>query len=66
MRGLQIDFDIADRITLLTLIDQRKMVKDQLKKHSEGGWMHPEDVEYNVKLVKALNRVIDYFGGGNE
>jgi hypothetical protein len=66
MRGLQIDFEIADKITLIILIDQRKTIDDMMLKHEQGGWMHPDDVIYNKKLRKALTRVIDYFGGDDE
>jgi hypothetical protein len=66
MRGLQIDFEIADKITLVNLIEQRKMIDQMTVDYEQGGWMHPDDVIYNKKLRKALTRVIHYFGGEDE
>ena len=60
---LEIDFETADRITLITLKDNRKYLKKELKAHKKGAWMHPEDVVYNNKLIEALDVVIHYYGG---
>lgn len=66
MNGLKLDFEIADKITLANLIEQRSMLIDMMLDYDRGAWMHPDDVVYNKKLLKALNRVINYFGGDNE
>ena len=60
---LEIDYETADRITLITLKDNRKYLKKELKDHKKGAWMHPEDVVYNAKLIEALDVVIHYYGG---
>ena len=66
-----IDGDTADRITLLTLKEQRSYLKKELaawKKNPKtdenptGVWMHPEDVVLNTHLISALNLIIKYFG----
>jgi hypothetical protein len=62
-KKLEIDFETADRITLLTLKENRKYLKKELKRHEEGAWMHPEDVVYNTRLIEALDVVIHYYGG---
>ena len=65
---MKIDFEVADKITLKNLVNNRDMIKCDIEKHlfdPENNWMHPDDVVYNKKLLKALNRVIDYFGGEN-
>ena len=42
-------------------------VLDALKEHLEVllsiECSHPEDIKYNKKMVKALNRVIEHYGG---
>ena len=60
---LEIDYETADRITLLALKDQQEYLKKELKRHRKGEWMHPEDVVYNTQLLEALKIVIDYYGG---
>jgi tRNA G37 N-methylase Trm5 len=63
LQKFEIDIETADRITLLALKDNRKYLKKELKRHRKGEWMHPEDVVYNMQLLKALEIVIDYYGG---
>ena len=62
-RGLSIDFDTADRITLLVLKDQLKYLRKELEDYKEGKWLHPEDVVDNAKIIKALELLIPYYGG---
>ena len=63
MKGLEIDFETADKITLCTLKEQRKYLKKELKDHEKGFYLHPEDVVGNMEMIKHLTKVIDYFGG---
>jgi hypothetical protein len=62
-RGLSIDFDTADRITLLVLKDQLKYLQKDIEDFKEGKWLHPEDVTNNIKLIAALELLIPYYGG---
>ena len=62
-KGLQIDFETADRITLITLKEQRGYLKKELKKFEKGEWLHPEDVVNNTRMIQAMDQVIKYFGG---
>lgn len=64
-RGLQIDFETADRITVLTLKDQLRYLKEEVRLHvEEGQYMHPEDYhESMTKLIPSLETIIKYFGG---
>lgn len=64
-RGLEIDYETADRITLAVLVDHLKMLKEEVRKHKEEGtWMHPEDFhDAEVKLIPALEVLIPYYGG---
>ena len=42
-------------------------IKDNLEMIERiDGYLHPDDVKYNKKLVKALRRVLDYVGESNE
>ena len=60
---LEIDFETADRITLITLKEQRKYLKKELAQFKKGEYLHPEDVANNIRLVEALDLVIKYYGG---
>lgn len=62
-KGLQIDFETADRITVITLKEQRKYLKKELVDFKKGKWLHPEDVVNNTRVVQALDVVIKHFGG---
>jgi hypothetical protein len=65
----ELDFETADRITRLTLTNQRDLLKDDLCKlystmdSEDPYWMHPDDVDTNHKLIKQMNSILDYFGG---
>ena len=64
-RGLEIDFETADRITLACLKDQLKYLKEEVRLHvEEGQYLHPEDYHMNMtKLIPALELLIPYYGG---
>ena len=62
-RGLEIDYDTADRITLLVLKDQLNYLRKELEDFKEGKWLHPEDVANNIKIIAALELLIPYYGG---
>ena len=60
---LEIDFETADRITVITLKEQRKYLKKELARFKKGEYLHPEDVANNTRLIEALDLVIKYYGG---
>jgi len=63
-RGLKIDFETADRITILTLKEQLGYLKEELRKHQEeGSYLHPEDVADSIKRIPMMEDIIKYFGG---
>jgi hypothetical protein len=35
--------------------------KDEL--NPDGYWLHPDDVVNNMKLIRAMNLLIGYYGG---
>jgi hypothetical protein len=64
-KGLEIDFETADRITLLSLKDHLAYLKEEVRLHvEEGQWLHPEDYHKSMtQLIPALETIIDYYGG---
>lgn len=61
--GYKIDCETADRICLTVLKDHRDYLQKELNNYEQGGYLHPEDVVKNKKLVKKMTYLIDnYFG----
>lgn len=60
---LELDFETADRITVITLKEQRKYLKKELAQFKKGQYLHPDDVVNNTRVVQALDIVIKHFGG---
>lgn len=65
MKGLKIDYDTADRITLCCLKDQLKYLEKEVRDHEKKGtYLHPEDYHKSkVELIPALRKIIAYYGG---
>ncbi len=49
-----------DEIILATLYEDLDTSEGLLEKFADGGWMHADDVKYHKKLIKAINRLIEY------
>ena len=62
-RGLELDYETADRITMLIMQDQRRYLQKELDDFKDGKWLHSEDVANNIKIIAALELLISYFGG---
>jgi hypothetical protein len=62
-KKLEIDFETADRITVITLKEQRRYLKKELAAFKKGEYLHPDDVVNNTRVVQALDTVIKHFGG---
>ena len=63
-KGLEIPFEIADMITLSSLMDQHKYLKEETRQHlEEGVWLHPEDLGRNIQIINAMELLIPYYGG---
>lgn len=64
-KGLEIDYETADRITRLCLQDQLRYLKEEVRLHTEEGqWMHSTDYhESMTKLIPALETLVKYYGG---
>lgn len=65
MSGLEIDFETADRITVLVMKEHLELLQEEVRCHVEDGtYMHPEDYHLNsAKYIPALETLIKYFGG---
>lgn len=70
--GLRIPFEVAHGITKETLIDSRNYLQSELDQwkanpkdelNPDGYWLHPDDVVGNMKYVRAMNLLIEYYGG---
>lgn len=68
---ITLDGEAADRITVLTLKEQRSYLKKELKDwrqnpktddNPDGYWLHPDDVDKNKIMIHHLDAVIKYFG----
>ena len=69
---ITLDGEAADRITVLTLKQQRSYLKKELSEwkknpktdaNPDGYWMHPEDVSLHEITIHHLDAVIKFFGG---
>lgn len=65
-KKLEIDGDVADRITVLNLIDYRKYLKKELQDFKKGTYLHSGDVAGNIKRIEALTLIIGDFKIGDE
>lgn len=65
MTGMMIDYETADRITVLNLKDMLERLEKENKDCVEkGAYVHPEDFHKNeTVLIPALKVLIKYFGG---
>ena len=63
-RGIVLDWEAADKITVDVLKEQRDYLEKELKLYRKGKqWMHEEDVRRSQEeLIPALNVIIKYFG----
>lgn len=61
--GIELDYETADKITVLTLLDQLHYLEKELDEHREGEYMHPEDAyKSEFKLIPALKTILHYYG----
>lgn len=65
MANYEIDTEIVDKLTLLSLKDHLSYLKKELKEHKEkGAYMHSTDAyESEHELIPAFKRIIRYYGG---
>jgi len=62
--GLELDWDVVDKITLQSLENHYKMNKESLDDYYHNGkWLHRDDLEATSLMIHHLKAVIDYYGG---
>ena len=62
--GVFIDYHTADKITHFCLKDHYEYLTKEMENYKNGGWMHPEDVILNQKLIESIGFLLDnYFTG---
>lgn len=59
--NLEIDYEMADKITVASLKNYRDSLIESLENHKNGGWMHEDDVVHANKMVQAINFVLKDF-----
>lgn len=68
--GIELDWETASKVTLLTLKDYRKTLQKELKRwkknpkgpdNPNGVWLHPEDVTGNMRRIELLTEIIKDF-----
>ena len=64
MTGMEIDWETADRITVLNLKNQLEYLEKELEDHKTHKiYMHPQDVHNSEYLyIPALKTLIRYYG----
>ena len=64
-KQFSIPWEVAEGITLASLEDHLKMLRQEVKDHLENGsYMHPEDYENSMtRLIPSLEVLVPYYGG---
>jgi len=63
LKNMTIDWDSADRITVLTLTEYRQRMQDHLDR-VDGQYLHPDDEVHNRAMIQAIDFVLKDFGNG--
>lgn len=65
--GLELDWDVVDKITLQSLEYSYKINKEVLDDYyHNGNWLHRDDLEEVSLMIHHLKAVIEYYGGSVE
>ena len=63
MSEFTLDYETVDRITAQNLQENYEWIKKETAAAQEGEiFMHEDDIVYNLKLLKGLKRVLNYYG----
>ena len=72
MKELTLPYEVSDGITLASLKNSRDYLQSELDQwnsnpkdelNPSGYWLHPDDVVNNMKLIRAMDVIIGYYGG---
>jgi hypothetical protein len=63
LTGMTIDWETADRITKLNLIEYRNGLQEHLDKGMAGEtYLHSDDEKHNRAMIQAIDFVLKDFG----
>lgn len=64
LRGISLDYETADRITVLVLKEQLSFMQESLRaKLEDDKYLHPTDSElYTEKYIPSIKMLLEYFG----
>lgn len=62
MRKITIDTETADKITVCTLKDYRKVLKKELSAYKKDDWVHDADIAHNTRKIKYITEILKDFG----
>jgi hypothetical protein len=60
--GLTIDYETADRITIVNLRNLSEMLKDE---NMSSRYLNI-DKDYNDTIINSINNILDYMGAADE
>lgn len=70
-KKLAIDYETADKITVLNLKDYRNTLQTEIdqwranprtENNPTGYWLHDEDVVNNIKVIDAISIILKQYG----
>ena len=59
--SVEIDYETVDRITVCGLTDYRDSLQQQLDRFKAGGWLHADDVAHSIRMIEAIDFVLNDF-----
>lgn len=59
--NLDLEYEIANKITIATLKDYIGVMEEQLEDHRNGAYMHEDDVRHSKKQIKRIMKVLKDF-----
>jgi hypothetical protein len=62
---IKLDDEVLYQLKDVMMVAFLKDDLDTVIKYEVDGWVHPDDVKYNKKLLKAYKRILDYYGEDN-
>lgn len=60
-RTVELSYDMIDKIMVEELEWQLNYFKDEIIKHAQGGWVHPDDLDAFIQDYAATKRVLERY-----
>lgn len=58
---VELGYDTVDSIIVQELETQLQYFKDEIIKHAQGGWVHPDDLDAFIQDYAATKRVLERY-----